>query len=300
MQVERIPLPVDQRGRRDEAAWLQLREPDYTASEMGALWGVGLRKSELAVYLAKAGHKVKASDPRYRRRGHVLEPVVADRLADRLPGATIRAADVYLRGRDQADPHMRVGATKDYDLERGQRRTVLEIKTLAEDWFLRHWRRGREIVPPDEVVWQVRTQAMLDDADDGLIAAQVINAREDLFLFAVPRIERHELEIQRRVSAFWERFSRGQWPRMQYGRETNALDMIPRTAAPVPPLVDDGLAELADQHARLTRAVADAERDLKAIEDKIRERMSTHAAVRLPDARLITAKSSGRRRVKIR
>ena len=300
MQVERIPLPVDDRGRRDEAAWLRLREADYTASEVGALWGVSLRKSELAVYLAKAGHKAKASDPRYRRRGHVLEPVVADRLADKFPGAVVAAATVYLRGRDPDDPHMRVGATKDYDLIRTGRRTVLEIKTVAEDWFNRHWRRGRDIRPPDEVVWQVRTQAMLDDSDDGLIAAQVLNAREDLYLFAVPRDARHELEIQRRVSAFWQRFAAGKWPRMQYGREAKALDMLPRVAAAVPPLVDDGLAELADQHTRLTRAVADAERELKAIEDKIRERMLTHAAVRLPDARLITAKSSGRRRVRIR
>lgn len=299
MQVDRIELPARADGQRDEAAWLEMRKRDYTASDVGKLWGVGLRGTELGVYLAKAGAKMDKPS-QYTERGHVLEPVVAQRLLRRWPGASITATTVYLRGRDPDDPAMRIGATKDYDLVRGDQLDVLEIKTIAEFWFRRHWLRGGKVVPPDEVVWQVRTQAMLEGCAGGVIAAQVINAREDLHLFYVPRVPELEIQIQQRVAAFWRRFEAGLLPPLRYGHEAKALDAMRREAAASPPMLGDNrLAELATAHATRTRAVAEAEAELKKIEDEIRVLMGTNAVVMLPDARRITANKSGRRRVRI-
>lgn len=300
MQVERIPLPVTATGQRDEAAWLRLRREDYTASDMGALFGVGLRKTEFGVYMDKAGARAPTKKSGYAERGHVLEAVVAHRLPRKIPGAELSAATVYLRGRDAADPAMRVGATKDFDLRVPGERLVAEIKTIAEWWFGRHWIVGGRVRPPDEVVWQVRTQAMLEDSDGGVIVAQVINAREDMHVFRVRRDAQHEAEIRRRVSAFWARFESRTPPPMHFGREAAALDAIHRAATEPPPMIGARrLAELADRHAARTRQVAEAERDLKAIEDEIRVMMGEHAVVMLPDARRLTA-GKGKRRVKIR
>lgn len=301
MQIERIPLPVDATGQRDEAAWLRLRREDYTASDMGALFGVGLRKTEFGVYMDKAGARAPAKKSGYVERGHVLEAVVAHRLPRKIPGAELSAATVYLRGRDATDPAMRVGATKDFDLRVPGERLVAEIKTIAEWWFGRHWIVGGRVRPPDEVVWQVRTQAMLEDSDGGVIVAQVINAREDMHVFRVRRDARLEEQIRRRVSAFWQRFESRTPPPMHFGREAAALDAVQRQATEPPPMLGaPRLAELATRHAARVRAVAEAERELKVIEDEIRVLMGQHAVVMLPDARRITASKGGKRRVKIR
>lgn len=303
MQVERIPIPTNEAGQRDEAAWHRLRAEDYTASEVGALFGVGQRSTALQVYVRKAGLVPDKAGTNYTDRGHVLEPVVAHRLTRRKwPGAVIRAADVYLRGRDPADPHMRVGATKDYDLELRGERLVLEIKTVAPRWFRQWWRGGGRWAPrpPDDVVLQVRTQAMLEDADAGMIAVLVADDSADIFAFRVERAPKIEAEIRRRVSDFWSAHAAGRLPRLEYGREAAALDALRRyLRTPTPILADQRLAELATAHTAAMRARAEADRQLARLEDEIRSRMGDNSAVLLPDARRVTVAPGAKRRVRI-
>jgi hypothetical protein len=303
LTVERIPLPVDGAGRRDEGAWHRLRAADYTASDMGALFGVGQRSTALAVYVRKAGLAGAEPETRYARRGHILEPVVADELRHRWPAASIKPADVYLRGRDAADRHMRVGATKDYDLERGDFAGPLEIKTVAPGWFRRWWCAGgrQQPRPPLDNVLQVRTQAMLDDADGGVLAVLVCDDAAPIFTFRIDRVPRIEDAIRRRVAAFWAAFEAGVLPQLELGREAKALDQLRRiTRAPAPVLADSRVAELATAHQERTRAIAEATRELAAIEDEMRALMGDQAVVVLPDARRLTVgRYSSGRRIKI-
>jgi predicted phage-related endonuclease len=299
---ERIPLPVDAHGRRDEAAWHRLRGEDLTASNIGDVFGVG-RDTALGVYLHKAGQGRVDRPTRYTRRGHILEPVVAAELLERWGDAAITLADVYLRGRSPTDPHLRIGATKDYDLIRGGERLVLEIKTVAPQWFRRTWRAGGRgpITPPLDHALQVRTQAMLDDADAGLLAGLVCDDAAEIHAFRIERVARLEEEICRRVSLFWAAFAAGVMPRLQYGREAKALDLLRRAArVPIPTSTDAELAALATTHAAGVRRIAEIEAELRAAEDRIRELMTDNTVIYLPDARRVTVGAFARgRRVKV-
>lgn len=303
MIVERIPLPTNAAGDRDEVAWHRLRAEDLTASDMGALFGVSQRSTALGIFVRKAGLGAPEGDTRFTRRGHILEPVVAHELRHRWPDATITLADVYLRGRDPAQPHLRVGATKDYDLERRGDRATLEIKTVAPGWFRRWWRGGgvKPITPPLDYVFQVRTQAMLDDADFGVLAALVCDDAAPIYTFRIERVPRIERLIQRRVAAFWAAFEAGVMPRLEFGREAKALDQLRRqTRVPPPVLTSPRLAALASAHTERVRSVAEATREIAEIEDEIRALMTDNSAVLLPDARRISVgKYASGRRVKI-
>lgn len=304
MQVERIPLPRDDRGELDEQAWHALRRVDYTASDMGALFGVSPRSTALGIYVAKAGRAAPDRDTKYARRGHILEPVVAYELELRWPDAKIRKADVYLRGRDPSDEHLRIGATCDYSLDRGGEQGPLEIKTIAPQWFLRTWRRWQRkgpIAPPLDNLLQLRTQIMLEGADHGTIAGLVCNDAADIHVFRVERDAKIEAAICRRVSAFWAAYEAGIMPRLQYGREAANLDRLARTTECPPPIVhDDRLAELADQHTALARGIAEAQRELAAVEDEMRERLAERAVVMLPDTRRVSVgKYLSNRRIRI-
>lgn len=301
MQVERIPLPRDTRGRFDEAAWHRLRREDFTASNIGALFGVSLRKTALAIYIDKAGRAAADAPSKFSRRGHILEPVVADELLHRWPDSQIEKCEVYLRGRDQDDPHLRVGSTNDYELRRGGRRGPLEIKTMAPDWARRHCQRGQKFVPTTEHVLQVRTQAMLDGADEGTLAVLVCNDSADIHTFTIERDARIEAAIRRRVSIFWRAYDAGRLPPLEFGREAANLDRLPRRNVQPPPLVDDPrLAELADRHGALVRELADCQRELAASEDEMRSIMGENAAVLLPDARRVSVgKYMSNRRIRV-
>lgn len=299
MHIERIRLPTDAHGRRDESAWLRLRAGDYTASDMGALFGVGQRSTALAVYIRKAQRTVDTGS-KYTRRGHILEPVVAAELTHRWPGADIKLADVYLRGRDPADPHLRIGATKDYDLARDGERLVLEIKTVAPRWFRRWWGKGKAIHPPVDNVLQVRTQMMLDDADAGILACLVCDDSADIHTFKIERVPRIEALIRRRVSAFWAAFDVGAWPRLQLGREAKALELLNRQLRSPPPIIAcPRFAELAEQHGDRVRIITEAQRELAAIEDEMIAAAGDNVVVRLPSARRVTVGRFKGRRVKV-
>lgn len=300
MQVDRIPLPLDAQGRTDETAWHALRADDLTASDIGAVMQVGQRSTALSVYLKKAGLAAPDAGTKYTRRGHILEPVVAAELADRWPGCVVLKADVYLRGRDPDDPHLRIGATKDYDIVRPDAREVLEIKTVAPMWFRRWWRDGRTVRPPLDNLLQVRTQMMLDDADAGVLACLVCDDAADIHAFRVERIARAEDTIRRRVSAFWRAFDEGRLPPMQYGREAANLDRLKKAKTATPPMLDDpALAELADRHTLRAREVREALAELREIEDRMREAMAGAPAVLLPDARRVTVTHHQGRRIKV-
>jgi predicted phage-related endonuclease len=289
MQVDRIPLPLDPQGRMDEAAWHALRAVDLTASDVGAVMQVGQRSTALSVYLKKAGLAAPDQGTKYTRRGHILEPVVAAELETEWTGCAVIKADVYLRGRDPDDPHLRIGATKDYDVVTPTERWVLEIKTVAPMWFRRWWRHGRAIRPPLDNLLQLRTQMMLDDSDAGVLACLVCDDAADIHKFRVERVARAEDAIRRRVSAFWRAFDEGRLPPMEYGREAANLDRLRKAKSTTPPMVDHpDLAELADRYTLRAREAREAAEELRELSDRIREITQGHPAVLLPDARRVT------------
>lgn len=289
---ERVPLPRDARGELDEPAWHALRKVVLTASDMGALFNVSPRSTALSVYLDKAG--LAANDPgtKFTRRGHILEPIVAHELGLRWSDAAIVKADVFLRGHDPDDAGLRIGATCDYTLMRGDDIGPLEIKTIAPSWFVRTWRGGRTrgpISPPIDNLLQLRTQILLEDADHGTIAGLVCNDSADIHAFRVDRDPKIDAMICRRVSIFWHAFDAGVLPTLRLGREAANLDRLPRETSYPPPIAHDPrLSELADRHSDLARTVREAQRELAVIEDEMRQLLDGQAVVLLPDARRVS------------
>lgn len=105
-------MPRTAEGRLDEDAWHALRREDVTASDVGALFQVHQRTTALGLYADKTQGPA-GGDSQAARRGRVLEHFVAAELALRWgDAAAVEKAADYLRGRDPADEHMRVGSAR--------------------------------------------------------------------------------------------------------------------------------------------------------------------------------------------
>lgn len=301
MIVERIALPRTAEGRLDEAAWHALRREDVTASDVGALFRVHQRTTALGLYADKTQGPA-GGDSQAARRGRVLEHFVAAELALRWgDAAEVEKADDYLRGRDPADEHMRVGATPDYYVEREGRRGTLEIKTVNAIKFRRTWIGARGPEPPLDYVFQARTQAMLAGTDEAVLAALVCDEAEEILTWTIERVPRVEEAIRRRVSIFWRAVAAGTYPMLELGREAAAFDRLPKRYGAVTPMLGDPRASaLAARHQERTAQVAEAQRELREIEDELRGMMAGAAAVILPDARrVVVGRYPGGRRLKV-
>jgi len=300
MQVERITLPRTDDGRLDEDAWHALRREDVTASDVGALFQVHQRTTALGLYVDKTQGPARG-DTQAARRGRLLEPYVAAELALRWPDAEVVKSDEYLRGRDPADEHLRIGATPDYVVTRDGRRATLEIKTINAVKFRRTWIRASRPEPPLDYVFQARAQAMLDDADEAVLAALVCDESEEILTWTIERVPRIEEAIRRRVSIFWRNVAAGTFPMLELGHEAAALDRLPRRHHASTPMLGDRRAlELVDAHQERTAAIAAAQRELREIEDELRAMMGDAASVIIPDARrIVVGRYPGGRRLKI-
>lgn len=300
MIVERITLPRTAEGRLDEDAWHALRREDVTASDLGALFQVHQRTTALGLYVDKTQGPARG-DTQAARRGRLLEPYVAAELALRWPDAEVVKSDEYLRGRDPADEHLRIGATPDYVVTRDGRRATLEIKTVNAVKFRRTWIRASRPEPPLDYVFQARAQAMLAGTDEGMLAALVCDESEEILTWSIERIPRVEEAIRRRVSIFWRAVAAGTYPMLELGREATAFDRMPRSYAAVTPMLGDPRASaLATRHQERAAQIAEAQRELREIEDELRGMMDGAAAVILPDARRVVAgRYPGGRRLRV-
>lgn len=217
--------------------WLALRKPDITASVVGALFGAHPYESALKLYLAKRGLEFPEPDSAVLRRGRLLESAVAEAAAEEKPNWRIERAREYLR-----DPGLRLGATPDFFIDGDPRgRGVLQAKTVAPQAFKKFWTPE---APPFWIVLQAATEAMLEGAAFGAVAALIVDPyRLELRLYEVPRRAATEALIRTAVADFWSRVERGDEPDPNYTVDA-AL-----AAAMYPAEVPAKVAELAGDNA---------------------------------------------------
>jgi predicted phage-related endonuclease len=254
MAIERTQIDLLAKPGRER--WLKLRDPDVTASVIGALFSCHPYKTALRLYAEKRGAEFpEEPESRVLRRGRKLEPVVAADVAELRPNWQLTKATEYLR-----DPELRLGATPDYYAvdERG-RRGVVQIKTALPHIIERDWRGGTE--PPLWILLQASTEMLLDDAAFAAVAVLDVGDYETK-IFDLPREPGVEAKIVAGVARFWQQVEQGIEPEPDYGRDRSTLRALHPRHEP---------GEVADLRERNDIPVLLDERTAKKKEIKERE-----------------------------
>jgi predicted phage-related endonuclease len=216
LPVVRFPLTM-----RSEQDWLDLRQQDVTASDVGALFGMHPYQTVSGLWAVKTGCVLPSMDSNIKRRGRLFEDAVGKAWLEEHPGWKLKKAQVYLRA-----PTLRLGATPDFyitkpDGERG----VLQTKTTNPSAFKKFW---TDETPPTWVVLQTITEMMLSRVTFGQIAVLVISGYGTIELrtYDVPRHEGAERRIQETVRKFWEDLNAGIEPQIDYMRDRALIDVM--------------------------------------------------------------------------
>lgn len=280
--------------------WLELRRADITASEAGALFGLHKYTSLRKLALEKA-YGENRPQTAAMRRGKIMEPSVAEAVTLDF-GWQLRRSNDYLRGRSAADPHLRVGATRDYVLPALPRDALLRAlrdQALALGWDEHEtvhlalecksvepfvWESEWGEHPPKYILVQAAMQAALSGAVGTVVACLLENRTRDLFLYAVPRSPKFEAELFERISDFWRRFEAGE--EFAVGANDNADMAATYPQADTDMVVDlseeEGWSELAAERQRLKDQTAKFKTRIDEIEAKFKDRLRGAVKAILP------------------
>lgn len=290
------------------AEWLKLRQEDVTASEMGVLFGDYRYISMLGLYHRKLKGEPDIGGNAVMKRGRVMEAAVAALLGEDFPALRLSArTGTYLRGRDEENPYLRVGASKDYQgyaesdalaeglsdfgvgcpwkQVEGTVRLAVELKTVSESAFLAHWKNG----PPRGYVLQTATQAMLGGDHGGLLVAMVVSPALTmrLKLYPVPRVDAAERAICESVSEFWRNYDQQKVPPAQPGDNSLLGQVYEADPKHVCDLSEEPeWTELADEREGLMDSIKVLDARKNAIEVRFKERMKSASDGILPGWKL--------------
>jgi predicted phage-related endonuclease len=251
----------------DRAEWLELRKQDVTASVVGALLTEHDYATPMHLWAEHRGVEFEAKPENKRmRRGRKLEKLVGEEVEELHPDWKIEPVGAYYR-----DPELRLGATPDFWVLNDPRgRGVLQAKTAAPDIIAKKWDDGR--VPPDWIVWQVRTEMLLTDAAFGAIAV-LDPFNWDCYLIEVERNAEAELALVAAVKRFWELVHAGVEPEPDFTRDAAVVRALTRRETPgeVRDLSgNNALPDLLAARAMFKKSIAEYELRCEAIETELK------------------------------
>lgn len=307
-------LQVKQYTGLERPEWLKLRQGDVTASEMGVLFGDYRYVTMLGLYHRKLKGEGDIGGSAVLKRGRVMEVAVAALLGEDFPALRLSArTGSYLRGRDEDNPFLRIGASKDYQgyaesdaltdalsdfgvgcpwkQVDGTVRLAVELKTVSESAFLAHWKQG----PPRGYVLQTATQAMLGGDHGGLLVAMVVSPALTmrLKLYPVPRVEAAERAICESVSEFWRCYDAQKVPPAQPGDNALLGQVYEANPKHVCDLSEEpGWAELADERESVMDSIKVLGARKDEIEVRFKERMKSASDGILPGWKLTWRQNS--------
>lgn len=269
---KRRPRRVERIQVTSREQWLALRKRDVTASVVGALFGAHPYETPLGLYTIKSGVvEIPDEDNKVLRRGRLLESAVAAAYAEEHPAWKIVKAHVYLR-----DRKVRIGATPDFFCTDPEgRRVVLQAKTVSPGEFRKHW---TEETPPFWISLQTLTEAMLDNAHRGIIAALVVDGWHfDLHHYEVPRHREAEGRIMDAVTNFWSDVEAGRMPKVDYERDGALLAVMYPRHVPGKILdlrMDNRMPELLIQRDGVQQVMKKGKQTLETIETEIKAKLT--------------------------
>lgn len=275
---------------------------DVTASDVGALFGSHKYRTlrQLATAKAATGVPDDSKLSSVLRRGRIMEPAIAAALEHDL-GLAVQPVSHYLRLRDDAEPLLRIGATKDYQVFETAERLAeilgdamprawaehfgglplslaVELKSVDYGVFESEWSSG----PPLYHYAQAATQAFLG-GDDGALIAVLTGKFLDLHVYPVVRSERFEGELCRRVVDFWRRFEAGDEQPVQAGDPAKSVfpESRPGAVVDLAALTEDPELDAAVSGAEeAALSVVDAAKSLRRPLASWADRLAMRAALK--------------------
>lgn len=286
------PKTVERHRVTSREQWHELRAKDVTASVIGALFGEYKYFGRLGLWEAKTGRAPDIEASRMMRRGHALEPLAFDELADLRPAWRLHRLEdrYYFR-----DPVHRIGATPDGVAicpERGM--GVIQVKTCGvlskAQWFDEN---GQPYCPTWAAL-QALTEARLTGAQWAAVVVMIHDSDEELMIIDVPMIDDLWPVLQNEADLFWQTIAEGRMPEVDPERDAKAVARVfaQDNGEEIDLTGDNRIAEIIAERERLKAIETEgsaAEKARKVIDTEIIAKLGHAARARLADGRVIVA-----------
>jgi len=298
---------VERHDIKSRQHWMDLRGPDFTASDIACLYGLGYR-SLLQVWAEKTGKIPPRADNPMLRFGRWAEPMIFAALRDKYPMVETRQANIYLRS-----PSCRIGATPDSisimrkPIESEDTRVrylpgylVINGKLVYRQKFHDEWCEDGQtiyggITPPLGLAMQVQLEAMLAERYLGEPCTPVLAPLEydigfaDVHLVPVERRPELETGFVRLVNKFWADTAAGIEPEIDTKKDGEALGLLyPEAYGEIDLRGDNELCALFDEREQLGHVERGAKKRRGEIKTTFQARMGHAAYARLADGRRVS------------
>lgn len=270
-------MAVEAISVRTDAAWKRARSKDVTASVAGALFGVHEFVTRYELWMLKSGriHEDQAENDAMKR-GRLLEPVAVALLREQRPHWKIAhntgSGQIYFR-----DPEARLGCTPDVLIEFDDASAIVQVKSVEASTFRKKWLQDDgSVEPPLWIVIQANIEAHLTGAERAFVAPLVVSHTVEMPLIEVP-LHRDLMEtLKAECREFWRSVDADEEPSPDFRLDAHVIDrMFGRGASEeaVDFIGDERAEELVGLRHSLKRTIADAEKDLAAVEAEIKFKM---------------------------
>jgi predicted phage-related endonuclease len=295
-------IPIESREQ-----WLTLRQQDVTASALASLFGLPGDESVRTpywLYMLKTGAIEEESDaPKIdgdqiefssMGRGSFLEDKATEALRLLKPHWIVQKCPYYYR-----DPVARLGATPDLlvnDPERGF--GTVQIKNPERSvYHSDKWKTDGEFEPPLDYAIQTSLEAHLTGATWAAVGAFVVGHKTIFRLFDIPIRPALAARTRELVAEFWRRVEAREPYPPDYGRDGELIarlwpedDGSEADIAPTDDLIRK--LELREHFLAVEKAARAAEEARATIDAELRHLLKNAVRGRLPDGRIVEAKTT--------
>ncbi len=306
------PDGVDIIGIEDRASWLAMRQSDVTASVAAALVGVHPWQTAFGLHMLKSGqaHEEVDSEPRIEgdriifppaARGLSFERVVIEHVQALRPDWTID----YPLARYWRLPGSRIGCTPDALAADPARPGfgVVQVKTTSDFVFGKEWTDPdtRDVTIPLWIAIQAMVEAKVTGASWAAVAVMMTGLRTETVLIDIPIHNALWQRLQGEVALFWDRVAAGTPPDPDYNRDGALIARLYADSDGDTITIEGDKAERLSivlmQREALKAREADgnaANKDRKPLDAEIIHILGNAEAGRLPDGRIIKARTTRR------
>lgn len=296
--VQRIPCP-------DDATWHALRRQDITASVAAALLGAADPEDQHAyatpykLYMLATG----AVEPeQIDEEGPVLRGILMEEPAVRLlrrrnPTWIVRhnSGDGRVYYRDHV---ARIGCTPDAIVNDPQRGLgIVQIKSVEASIFRRKWKNDDgDIEPPLWIAVQAIVEATLVGASWAAVAPIVVGHGVEMPLIEIPIKAGIMARLRATVAEFWRRVEAGEPYDPDFGRDGELIGRLyaEDDGSETEIAASDDLLrklELREYFLAVEKAARAAEEARATIDAELRHLLKNAVRGRMPDGRLVEAKT---------